>query len=134
MSNDAAKSVSAETTFFDDISRYDDLVAHPARPLAKKVSARLKKGRHRRPDRGAEAQDRGLQVAAPATAKLEDPTQLADRIFRIGAASLLKKEADGTKFRLIGIGVSDLCDAGRAPTRPISSTRRPAAARRAKPP
>ncbi|HVK90132.1 MAG TPA: DNA polymerase IV, partial [Mycoplana sp.] len=27
---------------------------------------------------------------------------------------LLKKEADGTKFRLIGIGVTDLCDPQRA--------------------
>ena len=41
--------------------------------------------------------------------RLDDPTQLADRIFRTGL-SLLEKETDGTKFRLIGIGVSDLQD------------------------
>jgi DNA polymerase-4 len=45
--------------------------------------------------------------------RLEDPTQLADRIFRTGLR-LLEHETDGTKFRLIGIGVSDLCDAARA--------------------
>jgi DNA polymerase-4 len=45
--------------------------------------------------------------------KLEDPTQLADRIFRTGI-DLLEKETDGTKFRLIGIGVTDLCDPARA--------------------
>ncbi len=41
--------------------------------------------------------------------RLDDPTQLADRIFRTGMA-LLEKETDGTRFRLIGIGVSDLQD------------------------
>ncbi len=45
--------------------------------------------------------------------RLEDPTQLADRIFRTGLA-LLQREADGTRFRLIGIGVSDLADPSRA--------------------
>lgn len=45
--------------------------------------------------------------------KLDDPTQLADRIFRTGL-SLLEKETDGTRFRLLGIGVSDLRDAGLA--------------------
>jgi DNA polymerase-4 len=39
--------------------------------------------------------------------RLESPTRLADRIFRIGL-QLLEKEVDGTKYRLIGIGVSDL--------------------------
>jgi DNA polymerase-4 len=45
--------------------------------------------------------------------RLEDPTQLADKIFRTGL-DLLERETDGTKFRLIGIGVTDLCDAARA--------------------
>ena len=38
---------------------------------------------------------------------LPDPTQLADRMFQVGRA-LLEKEIDGTRFRLLGIGVSDL--------------------------
>ena len=42
-----------------------------------------------------------------------DPTRLADRIFTTGL-DLLRKEADGTKYRLLGIGVSDLSDDGKA--------------------
>jgi DNA polymerase-4 len=38
---------------------------------------------------------------------LSDPTQLARRIFDCGR-ELLARETDGTKFRLIGIGVSGL--------------------------
>jgi DNA polymerase-4 len=41
--------------------------------------------------------------------RLDSPTRLADRIFRTGL-QLLEKEVDGTKYRLIGIGVSDLVD------------------------
>jgi DNA polymerase-4 len=109
--NDAAKSVSAETTFFDDISRYDDLVP-VLRNLSEKVAWRLKKGaiaghtvvlKMKTADFKSRTRNR----------KLEDPTQLADRIFRTGI-ELLQKETDGTRFRLIGIGVTDLCDPGRA--------------------
>jgi len=45
--------------------------------------------------------------------QLSDPTRLADRIFQTGL-DLLRKEADGTRYRLIGIGVSDLSDPTRA--------------------
>lgn len=61
--------------------------------------------------------------------KLDDPTQLADRIFRTGL-SLLEKETDGTRFRLIGIGVSDLRDAGLADPPDASTNRRGAGPRR----
>ncbi len=40
---------------------------------------------------------------------LHDPTQLAHLIFA-AAQPLLKKEATGTKFRLIGVGISHLTD------------------------
>ena len=109
--NDAAKSVSAETTFFDDISRYDDLVPI-LRNLSEKVSWRLKKN-------GIAGQTVVLKMktadfkSRTRNRRLEDPTQLADKIFRTGL-DLLEKETDGTKFRLIGIGVTDLGDAGRA--------------------
>ena len=109
--NDAAKSVSAETTFFDDISRYDDLVPI-LRNLSEKVSWRLKKN-------GIAGHTVVLKMktadfkSRTRNRRLEDPTQLADKIFRTGI-ELLEKEADGTKFRLIGIGVTDLGDAGRA--------------------
>ncbi|QWW69125.1 DNA polymerase IV [Rhizobium sp. WYJ-E13] len=109
--NDAAKSVSAETTFFDDIARYDDLVPI-LRNLSEKVSWRLKKN-------GIAGHTVVLKMktadfkSRTRNRRLEDPTQLADKIFRTGI-ELLEKEADGTKFRLIGIGVTDLGDAGRA--------------------
>ncbi len=110
-SNDAAKSVSSETTFFNDISRHDDLVPI-LRLLSEKVSARLKK-------HGIAGNTVVLKMKTSdfkirtRNRKLDDPTQLADRIFRIGL-SLMEKETDGTKFRLLGIGVSELCDAALA--------------------
>ena len=44
---------------------------------------------------------------------LGEPTQLAARIFE-AARELLGREVDGTRFRLIGIGVSSLDEAGKA--------------------
>jgi DNA polymerase IV len=44
---------------------------------------------------------------------LSHPTQLAGRIFAAGR-DLLARETDGTMFRLIGIGLSALCDADGA--------------------
>lgn len=41
---------------------------------------------------------------------LNAPTQLADTLFRVGG-ELLAKEATGTRYRLIGIGISDLATA-----------------------
>lgn len=109
--NEGAKSVSAETTFFEDISKYDDLVPI-LRNLSEKVARRLKKS-------GIAGQTVVLKLktadfkSRTRNRRLEDPTQLADRIFRMGLR-LLEAETDGTKFRLIGIGVSDLSDPGRA--------------------
>ena len=109
--NDAAKSVSSETTFFDDISRHDELVPI-LRSLSEKVSWRLKKD-----DIAGQTVVLKMKTAdfklRTRNRKLEDPTRLADRIFRTGL-DLLEKETDGTKFRLIGIGVTDLCDPARA--------------------
>ena len=44
---------------------------------------------------------------------LGEPTQLAARIFEAGR-DLLKRETDGTRFRLIGIGASNLDIAEKA--------------------
>lgn len=126
-SNDPAKSVSAETTFFDDIAQHHELVPI-LRNLSEKVSWRLKKS-------GIAGQTVVLKLktadfkSRTRNRRLEDPTQLADRIFRTGL-DLLEKETDGTKFRLIGIGVTDLCDAARADPPDLideSATRRAAA-------
>ncbi|WP_112828909.1 DNA polymerase IV [Rhizobium cremeum] len=109
--NEPAKSVSAETTFFEDIWRHDDLVVH-LRSLSEKVAWRLKKS-------GIAGQTVVLKLKTAdfkgrtRNRRLDDPTQLADRIFRTGL-SLLEKETDGTRYRLIGIGVTDLTDAATA--------------------
>ena len=109
--NDAAKGVSAETTFFDDIARFDDLVPL-LRNLSEKVAWRLKKNAIAGNTVVLKLKTADFKIRTR-NKRLEDPTQLADRIFRTGL-SMLEKEADGTKFRLLGIGVTDLTDPGRA--------------------
>lgn len=106
-----AKSVSTETTFRTDISDFETL--RPIlRDLSEKVSFRLKK---------ADIAGRGITLklktgdfkSITRARQLSDPTQLADRIYSAGVA-LLESETDGRRFRLIGIGVSDLSDADQA--------------------
>jgi len=106
-----AKSVSAETTFDVDLSRPEDLVPI-LRALSEKVSRRLKK-------QGLAGRTVVLKLKTSdfktrtRNRALSDPTQLAERMFRTGL-DMLKHEMDGTRFRLLGIGVSDLADAARA--------------------
>ncbi len=106
-----AKSVSSETTFNTDLSRMEDLVP-VLRALSERVSARLKEA-----DIAGRTVVLKLKTAEfrlrTRNRQLGDPTRLADRIFHTGL-ELLKREVDGTRFRLLGIGVSDLTDAGRA--------------------
>ncbi len=106
-----AKSISAETTFENDIGGLSEL-APVLRRLAEKVSARLKKShlagqtivlKMKTSDFKSRTRNRSLA----------DPTQLADRIYRHGL-ELMEREADGTRFRLIGIGVSALSPDDRA--------------------
>ena len=106
-----AKSVSAETTFDTDLASPADLVP-VLRALAEKVSARLKKSSvaGRTVVLKLKTQDFKIRMR---NRQLADPTMLADRIFHTGLA-LLQKETDGTRYRLLGIGVSDLTDAARA--------------------
>lgn len=109
--NDEAKTVSAETTFFEDYSRAEDLVP-VLRALAEQVSRRLKKAALAGHTVVLKLKTQDFKTRTR-NRRLDAHTQLADRIFREGLA-LLEKELDGTKFRLLGIGVSDLGDAGRA--------------------
>lgn len=106
-----AKSVSAETTFDTDLASAADLVPI-LRALSEKVSARLKKAgiAGRTVVLKLKTQDFKIRTR---NRQLGDPTRLADRIFQTGL-QLLGKETDGTKFRLLGIGVSDLSDDARA--------------------
>ncbi|ANT52131.1 DNA polymerase IV [Mesorhizobium amorphae] len=106
-----AKSVSAETTFDTDISAMAELVP-VLRALSEKVSARLKKSgiAGRTVVLKLKTQDFKLRTR---NRQLGDPTRLADRIFQTGL-DLLRRQADGTKYRLLGIGVSDLSDDEKA--------------------
>lgn len=99
------KSVSAETTFFDDVASHAELEAR-LWPLCVRVADRMK------------AQNIAGRVV---TLKLKtssfksltrrrtltQPGQLADTLFRTGR-ELLHAETEGPHYRLIGIGFSDL--------------------------
>lgn len=105
------KSVSAETTFNSDLSEANDLVP-VLRALAEKVSRRLKAGEIAGRTVVLKLKTHDFK-SRTRNRQLSDPTQLADRIFRHGL-QLLEKELDGTRFRLLGIGVSDLSSSDRA--------------------
>ena len=99
------KSVSSETTFEDDISDPETLRALLWR-LSEKVSARLKAAGLAGRTVTVKLKTADFLSRTRAT-RLTDPSRYADRIFAAGAG-LLEREADGTPFRLIGIGLSDL--------------------------
>ena len=106
-----ARSVSAETTFDSDLATYDDLIPI-LRALSEKVSARLKKTHIAGRTVVLKLKSADFQIRTR-NRQLADATRLADRIFAVGI-DLLRKETDGTRYRLIGIGVSDLTDETRA--------------------
>jgi DNA polymerase-4 len=102
------KSVSAETTFARDLS---DLRALERLlwDLSERVSARLKAKSIAGTTVTLKLKTADFRLRTRARS-LPAPTQLAATIFDCGR-ELLVREADGTKFRLIGIGVSGLGDA-----------------------
>lgn len=114
------KSVSAETTFDQDFGGVDDLVP-VLRALSEKVSARLKKADLAGRTVVLKLKSNDFRIRTR-NRQLGDPTRLADRIFDTGL-QLLRKEIDGTKYRLLGIGVSDLCDAEKADPPDLVDTR-----------
>jgi DNA polymerase-4 len=112
--NGEAKSISAETTFEEDISDPAELTAI-ARRLCERVSRRLRKA-------GLAANGVTLKLKTAdfrlrtRSRQLSSPTVLADRIHKV-AADLLVKEANGTRFRLIGVGTSDFAEIAGRPAR-----------------
>ncbi len=106
-----AKSISAETTFDRDHADAAELLPR-LRRLCEQVSARLKRDGlcGRLVVLKLKSADFRLRTRS---AHLDAHTNLADRIYRAGR-ELLSKELDGTRYRLIGIGVSELGDAGLA--------------------
>ena len=106
-----AKSVSAETTFDIDIAEFDTL-AHELWPLCEKVSDRLKRADLAGGNVHLKLKTAGFRIISRQMS-LNAPTQLAETLFRCGR-TMLEREATGTHFRLIGIGVGDLRDAADA--------------------
>jgi DNA polymerase IV len=100
-----AKSVSAETTFEEDIGDFRTLERR-LWGLSEKVSARLKAKDLSGATVTLKLKTADFRTRTRARA-LGARTTLAARIFAAGK-DLLRREADGTRFRLIGIGVSDL--------------------------
>ncbi|MGN6514877.1 MAG: DNA polymerase IV, partial [Rhizomicrobium sp.] len=105
------KTISSETTFFEDISGYDDLEKILWRQ-AERVSARAKSYELAGRTVVLKLKSANFKLKTR-SASLDAPTQLADRIFRV-ARDALKREADGTKYRLLGVGISNLAPAHQA--------------------
>ena len=103
-----AKSISAETTFDHDIADFRPLELRLWR-LCEKVSARLKANALAGSTVTLKLKTADFRIRTRAQS-FAHPTQLAARIFAAGR-DLLAREADGTLFRLIGVGVSALNDA-----------------------
>ena len=102
------KSVSAENTFETDIASF--------RPLEKRLWAAAEEVADRLKEKHLCGSTVTLKLKTSdfriltRARSLERPTQLAGRIF--GAArELLEREINGTRYRLLGVGVSGLADA-----------------------
>jgi len=103
--NAPVKSISKETTFFEDTSDPDVLDGHLWR-LSEQVSARAKAK-----DKAGRVVTLKLKTKAFKTItkrqSLHQPTQMADTIYRV-ARSLYDAAGHTGPFRLIGVGISDL--------------------------
>jgi DNA polymerase-4 len=106
-----SKSVSAETTFGEDIASYKPL-EKVLWSLSERVSRRLKASGIAGSTVTLKLKTADFRIKTRARS-LGEPTQLAARIFEAGR-DLLARETDGTKFRLLGIGASNLADAADA--------------------
>jgi DNA polymerase-4 len=100
-----AKSLSAETTFEHDISDFSEL-ERILWDQAERVSARAKAAGLGGRTVTLKFKTAAFQIKTRA-ASLEDPTQLSDVIFRVGL-KLLAPEAKGTRYRLLGVGLSQI--------------------------
>jgi DNA polymerase-4 len=102
------KSISAETTFERDIGDFRPL-EQTLWSLTEKASARLKANALTGSTVTLKLKSADFKTRTRAKS-LGRPTQLAARIFAAGR-ELLRREVGPTRFRLIGIGVSNLKDA-----------------------
>jgi DNA polymerase-4 len=100
------KSISSETTFETNLGEFRDLERILWRQC-ERVGARAKAS-----GLGGRTVVLKLKTAAfrirTRSVSLDAPTQLADRLFRV-AREALRREADGTSFRLLGVGLHNIC-------------------------
>jgi DNA polymerase-4 len=100
------KSISSETTFETNLREFGELERILWRQC-ERVGARAKAA-----GLGGRTVVLKLKTAAfrirTRSDSLDAPTQLADRIFRV-AREALRREADGTSFRLLGVGLHNIC-------------------------
>jgi len=105
------KSVSAETTFGRDISAFRAL-ERILWSQTEEVSARLKEKALAGATVTLKLKTADFKIRTRARS-FDSSTQLAGKIFA-AARDLLEREADGTKFRLLGVGLSALTTADQA--------------------
>jgi DNA polymerase-4 len=105
------KSISAETTFSHDTGSADELYA-TARPLCDRVAAQLARKHLAGGTVVLKLKTSDFRVLTRSR-RLAHPTQRAD-VLAEAALHLIRKDADGTTFRLIGIGVDELGPASAA--------------------
>jgi DNA polymerase-4 len=114
------KSVSAETTFERDVADFRPLERH-LWTLTEEVSSRLKAKQLAGATVTLKLKTADFKIKTRARS-LAHPTQLASLIFSAGR-DLLGRETDGTKYRLIGIGVSAITPATDADGRDLIDRR-----------
>lgn len=113
----ARKSVSSERTFNEDISEREPLRVI-ARSACERVAKQLK-------DKELSGRTVTLKIKTAQfrtltrSHSLSRPTQSADRLFRT-VESMLEPLVDGTRYRLLGVGVSELGDAMEADDRDLA--------------
>ncbi|MGH7155881.1 MAG: DNA polymerase IV, partial [Acetobacteraceae bacterium] len=99
------RSISAETTFDTDLTELHDL-ERPLWHLAEKLARRLREHDLAAGGVVLKLKTAGFAIRTRAM-RLPDPTVLPDRLFEV-ARTMLRREATGTAFRLIGIGAQPL--------------------------
>ena len=125
--DEKVKSISKETTFFEDTADPVILDGHLWR-LAEQVADRAKARRLAGRTVTLKLKKGDFQLISRRHA-LGDPTQLTDRIYR-AAVDLFRPEAAKGPFRLIGVGIADLAPEDQADL--SGDLLDPEAARRAK--
>jgi DNA polymerase-4 len=105
------KSISKETTFFEDTSDPDLLDGHIWR-LSEQVADRAKAKQLAGRTVTLKLKRKDFQLVTRRHA-LTDPTQLTDRIYRAARALFDMAGAQGP-YRLIGVGISDLVPGAQA--------------------